>query len=136
MRQKYTKTVSDYLRWFMETRNRSYNLTIGEKDLANLAFAGLSPYLREKMDGQEFTDTNQLLQQTVSHENQAKDSRAYNRFKDNTSRGREKHNMNYIEGETEGDEDNKIYVAKWVEMPGDKPISCSFLKPNGGEEMR
>jgi hypothetical protein len=52
LRQKYTKTISDYLRWFREVRNRCYNLTIAEKDLANLAFADLTPYLRDKLDGQ------------------------------------------------------------------------------------
>jgi hypothetical protein len=58
LREKYTKTISDYLRWFREVRNRCYNLSIAEKDLAVLAFAGLSPYLKDKLDGQEFTDTN------------------------------------------------------------------------------
>jgi hypothetical protein len=62
VRQEYTDTLPNYLRWFRETKNRCYNLTIGEKDLADLAFVGLSLYLREKMDGQEFADTNQLLQ--------------------------------------------------------------------------
>jgi hypothetical protein len=61
LRQKYTETISDYLRWFKEIRNRYYNLTIAVKDLADLAFAGLTPYLRDKLDGQEFPDTNQLL---------------------------------------------------------------------------
>jgi hypothetical protein len=50
LRKKYTKTVSDYLSWFREVRNLCYNLTIVEKDLANLAFAGLMPYLRDKLD--------------------------------------------------------------------------------------
>jgi hypothetical protein len=62
VRQEYTDTLPNYLRWFRETKNRCYNLTIGEKDLADLAFVGLSLYLREKMDGKEFADTNQLLQ--------------------------------------------------------------------------
>jgi hypothetical protein len=33
---------------------------------------------------------------------------------------------------------NEISIAEWIENPGNKPISCSFLKPNGGrrEEMR
>jgi hypothetical protein len=62
LRQKYTKTISNYLKWFREVRNRCYNLTIAEKDLADLAFACLTPYLRDKLDGQEFSDTNQLLQ--------------------------------------------------------------------------
>jgi hypothetical protein len=51
LRQKYTKTVSDYLRQFREVRNQCYNLTIAEKDLDDLAFAGLTPYLRDKLDG-------------------------------------------------------------------------------------
>jgi hypothetical protein len=50
LRQKYIKTISNYLRRFREVRNRCYNLTIAEKDLANLAFAGLIPYLRDKLD--------------------------------------------------------------------------------------
>jgi DNA repair ATPase RecN len=51
IRQKYAKTVPKYLRQFRETRKKCYNLTIGKKDLADLAFAGLSPYLKEKMEG-------------------------------------------------------------------------------------
>jgi hypothetical protein len=42
LRQKCTKTISDYLRRFREVRNRCYNLTIAEKDLADLPFAGLT----------------------------------------------------------------------------------------------
>jgi hypothetical protein len=51
LRRKYTKTVSNYLRWFGEVRNQCYNLTIAEKDLANLALVGLTPYLKDKLDG-------------------------------------------------------------------------------------
>jgi hypothetical protein len=74
IRQKYTETIFDYLKWLREVRNRCYNLTIGEKDLADLAFADLMPYLRGKLDGQEFSDTNQLLQRALPYENRAKSS--------------------------------------------------------------
>jgi hypothetical protein len=33
LRQKYTETISGYLRWLSEVRNWCYNLTIAEKDL-------------------------------------------------------------------------------------------------------
>jgi hypothetical protein len=75
LRQKYTKTIFDYSRLFREVRNRCYNLTIAEKDLANLAFAGFTPYPRDKLEGQEFSDTNQLLQRALPYENHAKSSR-------------------------------------------------------------
>jgi hypothetical protein len=51
LRQKYTKIASDYLKRFREVRNWCYNLTTAEKDLTDLAFAGLMPYLRDKLDG-------------------------------------------------------------------------------------
>jgi hypothetical protein len=43
-----------------------------------------------------------------------------------------------MDKEADDEEGNEICVAEWVEKPRDKPISCSFLKPNGGwrEEMR
>jgi hypothetical protein len=49
------------MKQFREVRNRCYNLTIAKKDLADRAFAGLTSYLRNKLDRQEFSDTNQLL---------------------------------------------------------------------------
>jgi hypothetical protein len=134
LRQKYTETVSDYLRWFREVRNQCYNLTIAEKDLANLAFVGLTPYLRDKLDEQEFFNANQLLQQELPYENHAKSSQ----FRDNAKKDKEKHHISFMDEEADDEEGNEICVAEWVEKPGDKPISCSSLKPNVGwrEEMR
>jgi hypothetical protein len=40
-----------------------------------------------------------------------------------------------VDEEADDEEGNEICVAKWVEKPGDKPISCSFLKANGGWTM-
>jgi hypothetical protein len=140
VRQKYTETVPEYLRQFRETRNICYNLTIGEKDLVDLAFVGLSPYLREKMEGQEFIGVNQVLQRALSRENRAKDGRSYRRFKDSSSQDKEKHSMSYVDGEAKSEGDNEICVAECVETFKDKPISCLFLKPNGegggGEKMK
>jgi hypothetical protein len=96
--------------------------------LTNLAFTGLTPYLRDKLEGQEFFDINQLLQRVLPYENHAKPSR----FWDNANRDMQKHHMHYIDDEVEDEEGNKICVVEWVKKPGDKPILCSFLKLNGG----
>jgi hypothetical protein len=86
------------------------------------------------MDRQEFFDTNQLLQHALPYENCAKSSRV----RDSANKDKEKHHVKFVDEEADDAEGNKICVAKWVEKPGDKPISCSFLKPNAGwrEEMR
>jgi hypothetical protein len=134
LRQKYTKTISDYLRWFREVRNRCYNLTIAEKDLADLAFVGFTPCLKDKLDEQELSDTNQLLQCVLPYENHAK----FSRFRDNANKDTEKHQVHFLEEEADDEEGNEICVVKWIEKLWDKPISCSLLKPNGGwrDEMR
>jgi hypothetical protein len=46
--------------------------------------------------------------------------------------------MHYVDDEVKDEEGNEICVAEWVEKLGHKPISCSFLKPNGGrrDEMK
>jgi hypothetical protein len=49
-----------------------YNLTIAEKDLSDLGFVGLTPYQKDKLDGQEFSDANQLLRRALPYENCAK----------------------------------------------------------------
>jgi hypothetical protein len=111
LRQKYTKTISDYLRWFREVRNWCYNLTIAEKDLADLAFAGLTLCLRDKLDGHEFFDTNQILQRALPYEKHAKSSR----FRDNANKDKEKHHVNFVDEEADNEEGNEICVAEWVE---------------------
>jgi hypothetical protein len=58
IRQKYTEMVPECIKQFRETHNKCYSLTVREKDLADLAFARLSSYLRGKLKGQEFTDVN------------------------------------------------------------------------------
>jgi hypothetical protein len=119
--QKYTKTISNYLRQFREVRNWCYNLTIAEKDLADLPFVGLTPYLGDKLDGQEFSDSNQLLQRALPYQNCAKSSQ----FRDSANKDEEKHHINFVDEEADDEEDKEIGVAEWVENPGDKPISYS-----------
>jgi hypothetical protein len=58
VKQRGGETVSDYVWRFRTTRNKCYGLTIGERDLAELAFAWLSVALRDKMEGQDFIDVN------------------------------------------------------------------------------
>jgi hypothetical protein len=87
VRQKYNESVVDYIRRFRETRNRCYGLIVGERDLADLDMAELLSYLRDKLEGQEFTDVNQVMQHAFAQENRARDGRSVGRFRDN---GKEK----------------------------------------------
>jgi hypothetical protein len=65
-------------------------------------------------------------------ENRAKHIRSYSRLKNGSGREKEKHGVNCVDDELTNDEDAKICVAEWVNMP--KPISCSFLKPRARQK--
>jgi hypothetical protein len=62
VRQKHNETLIDYMRRFRDTRNKCNSLTIGEKDLAEPAFSGLIATIKDRLEGQDFLDTNQVLQ--------------------------------------------------------------------------
>ena len=52
VKQKIHESISEYIRRFRDTRNRCYSLTISDRDLANLAFAGLLDFHKAKLEGQ------------------------------------------------------------------------------------
>jgi hypothetical protein len=125
--QKHNETVAEYMRRFRDTRNKCYSLTIGGKDLAELAFSGLISTLKDRLDGQDFLDMNQVLQRAVIQENRAKEHKLYGRFKDTSSK--EKLAVNFMEEDEECDEDTEVCITEWVDMAKGKPLACAFLKP-------
>jgi len=50
-------------------------LTISDRDLADLAFAGLLDFHKVKLEGQEFLDVSQVLQKALANESRAKEAR-------------------------------------------------------------
>jgi hypothetical protein len=72
IKQKHNEHVANYIRRFRDTRNRCFNLNISDKNLADLAYSGLSPHLKEKLESHIFFDVRQVLQQTLDCESQAK----------------------------------------------------------------
>ena len=48
IRQKHNESVADYIRRFRDTRNHCFNLNLSDRDIADLAFNGLSSHLRNK----------------------------------------------------------------------------------------
>jgi hypothetical protein len=54
IKQKHNEPIVDYIRRFRDTRNRCFNLNIFYKDLVDLAYSGLSPHLKEKLESRLF----------------------------------------------------------------------------------
>ena len=68
VKQKYNESVSEYIRRFRDVKNRCFSLIIAEKDLADIAFSGLLVHIKDRLEGQEFLDINQVLQKALVQE--------------------------------------------------------------------
>jgi hypothetical protein len=93
--------------------------------LVDLAFAGLTPYLWDRLDGQEFSNTNQLLQRALPYGNRAESSR----FRDSTNKDKERHHINFVDEKADDEEGNEICVAEWVENPRINPSRALSWSP-------
>jgi hypothetical protein len=132
IKQKPNEGVMDYMWRFRDTLNKCYRLTIREKDLAELAFTRLSTGLKDKMEGQDFSDVIQVLQRAMGHESQAREHKAYGRFKEVVTK--DKLGVNCVNKDSTSEEDTEVCVAEWVDTPKDRPLVCSFLKPSLGKK--
>jgi hypothetical protein len=66
VKQKSNEVVVDYMRRFRDTHNKCYGLSPGEKDLAEFAFAFCK--VVHRIEGQDFSYVNQVLQRAVGYE--------------------------------------------------------------------
>ena len=60
VKQNRDESVLDYFQRFKALKNRCFNSSLSEKDLADLAFNGLCSYLKEKPEGFDFIMVNHL----------------------------------------------------------------------------
>ena len=60
VKQKLHEGVPEYIRRFRDIRNQCYRLTISDRDLVDLTFAGLLDFHKEKLDGQKFPDVSRV----------------------------------------------------------------------------
>jgi hypothetical protein len=88
------------------------NLNIFDKDLADWAYSGLSPQLKEKLESHVFSDVSQVLQRALDCESRAKESRGFTRSGD---KRRNECHVNMVEHSSESSDDEKddMCVAKW-----------------------
>ena len=61
LKQRNDETVAGFVQRFREVRNKCYSLNLGDKQLAELAFQGLLPTLREKYASHDFESLSQLF---------------------------------------------------------------------------
>jgi hypothetical protein len=100
VRQGRDESVLDFVKRFIEIKNRCFHLMISKRDLTDLCFAGLHPSIRDKFEHHEFVNVNQLLQRAVLAESRLKESR--DTYKSNC------HNVHVVDDHSDcSDDDNR-----------------------------
>jgi hypothetical protein len=127
LNKKHNESIAEYIKRFRDTRNQCFNLNISNKDLADLAYLGLSSHLREKLEGHVFFDISQVLQRDLDCESQAKEFRSFNRSGD---KPRNECPVNMVEyaSESSDDEEANMCVGEWSWASKSKPFVSSCLK--------
>jgi hypothetical protein len=127
IKQKHNEPVAEYIRRFRDTRNRCFNLNISDKDLADLAYSGLTPHIKVKLESHMFFDISQVLQQALDCESRSKESRNFTRT---SNKPRNERHVNTVEysSESSDDEEADMCVAKWSWGCKSKPLVFSSLK--------
>jgi hypothetical protein len=115
LKQRNNGTVVGFVQRFREVINKCYSLNLGDKELAELAFQGLLPTLREKYASHVFEYLSQLFSQ-MSQET-AKSYEPRRNFQKKVS---------YVDYSNSEDEDNMIGLAEWVKSK--KTMSYPFGK--------
>jgi hypothetical protein len=115
LEQKSDETVAGFVQRFREVRNKCYSLNLGDKQLAELAFQGLLPTLREKYTSHDLESLIQLVSR-MSQET----------VKSYEPRRKFQKKVSYVDYSDSEDEDNMLGLAEWVK--GKKTVSCPFGK--------
>jgi hypothetical protein len=126
--EKHNEPITDYIRRFRDTRNWCLNLNNSDKDSTDLAYSGLSPHLKEKLQSHVFSDVRQVLWRTLDCESRAKEFRDFLRSSD---KPRNEHHVNMVEysSESSNDEEVDMGVVERSRVSKSKPFICSSLKP-------
>jgi hypothetical protein len=93
-----------------------------------LAYSGLTPHLKDKLESHLFSNVSQVLQRALNCESRAKEPRSFPRTSD---KPRNEHHINMIDygSESSDDKEANMCIAEWSWGSKSKQFICSSLKP-------
>ncbi len=105
-------------------RNKCFSLSLTDAQLADLAFQGMIPPIREKFSSEDFDSLSHLIQKVTLHEHRSAEVRK--------SSKKVNHVCPYMYGSDDEEDDSEIAAAEWVRSK--KVIPCQWVKSPGKEE--
>jgi Retrotransposon gag protein. len=124
IKQRYDEPVHEYIQRFREMRNKCFSSSLTDAQLADLAFQGMIPPIREKFSSEDFDSLSHLIQKVTLHEYRSADVRR--------SSKKVNHVCPYMYGSDDEDDDSEIAAAELVRSK--KVMPCQWVKNSGKEE--
>jgi len=116
VKQRNDELVTDYIQRFRDTRSRCFSLSVSDSQLAELAFQGLLPHIKERLSSQEFDSLSHLAQRLASVNVRALIP----------GRTLPQKRINFIGDSSDSNEEGEIGLAKCTKKR--EPVLCSFAK--------
>jgi len=116
LRQHNDESVESYVQRLRDVKNNCYSLVLDDRQLADLAFQGLMPHIKDKYASQVFESLSHLVQRISDQHIQVFEPRkAWNK------------KVSFVgdAGGSDSDEEPVIGLAEWVKNK--KPMSCPFV---------
>jgi hypothetical protein len=116
LKQWNDEPVPDFVQRFRDIRSRCYSLSLSDSQLAELAFQGLLPHIKEKFSSQEFDSLSHLAQWLSNVEVRVQTPRV------NTFQKK----VNNVDYSSDSEGEAEIGLAEWTKKK--EPVSCPFSK--------
>jgi len=115
LRQRNDESVENFVQRLRDVKNKCYSLVLDDRQLADLAFQGLLPHIKEKYASQEFENLSHLVQRISDQNvNAFEPKRAWNK------------KVSFVNEVTSSDSDEELVIGLVELVRNKKPMSCPF----------
>jgi len=107
LKQRNDESVESFVQRLREGKNKCYSLVLDDRELAELAFQGLLPHIRDKYASQEFESLSHLVQRISNQDIKPfEPKRAWNK------------KVSFVDeaASSDSDEEPVIGLAEWVKI--------------------
>ena len=105
LRQRNNESVTSFIQRFRDVKNRCYSLVLSDQQLADVAFNGLLPHIKDKYASQEFENISQIASRMTG------ETRSYESKKPFQKK------VNYVEysaNDESEEEQETVASAEWI----------------------
>jgi hypothetical protein len=105
LRQRNDESVESFMQRLRDVKNKCYSLVLDDRQLADLAFQGLLPHLKDRYASQEFESRSHLVQRISDQDTRV--------FEPKKNWSKKESFVDEVE-DSDSDEEPVIGLAEWV----------------------